>query len=207
MANFKWTVLLAIFIIINHAYSLLNIETPNRRILLISNSERGQANIFLATSQALLTNYPSVEIHWLSFPGLSDAVATVSKSAATHNAHPIAFHQINGTSYLDKVAEKGISVSDLPRPPGVFGALSGFKNLPTLYVPWNGSEYMAIYNDITRAIGNVDPGLVVLDTMFTPAQDAVRQLQRKHVLLSPNSLRDFGAASQPRGQMFWKFPM
>lgn len=208
MAEIKWRILLAILTIINYAYSLPNdIATANKKILLISNCERGQANVFLATTQALLTNYPSVEIHWLSFPALSDAVAALSQSATSHNAHPITFYPINGTAHLDKVAEKGIGVRDLPHPPGAFGALRGMKNMPTLYVPWNGSEYMGIYNQIVKTIENVDPGLVVVDTMFTPAHDAMRQLQREHVLLSPNSVRDFGVASQRWGAMFWKFPM
>lgn len=196
-----------LFTFTGYIYSLSDdLHALNTRILYISNSERGQANVFFATSQSLLNNYPFVELHWASFPPLSTAITAFSQSESLQDRH-IIFHPLNGTAYVEKLTLIGFEIRDLPHPHGLRGAAHALSNMPILYVPWNGSEYSEIYKDIIRVIEDVDPGLVVVDTMFTPAHDAVRQLQQEHVLLSPNSLRDFSTARQPRGELFWKFPM
>lgn len=181
---------------------------PNKPILLVSNSELGQANVFLATTQSLLGDYPSAEIHYASFPSISGAVSAASLRVSTSaGARPITFHPLNGTTYVDKIAEQGFRVRDLPHRPGLLGAATALKDAATLLLPWNGPEHVGIYEEIHRVIESVDPGLVVVDSMFAPAHDAVLQTQVKHVVLAPNSMRDFIFTEQPQGEALWKFPV
>lgn len=66
-------------------------------------------------------------------------------------------------------------------------------------MPWNGSEYYGLYDELLRIIDEVDPALVVLDPQFGPALDATKNRNRKHAVVSPNSLRDNFAQIQPYG--------
>ncbi|RMJ20757.1 UDP-glucoronosyl and UDP-glucosyl transferase, partial [Aspergillus sp. HF37] len=79
--------------------------------------------------------------------------------------------------------------------------------IPSLFITWTGPEFVEVYDDVLRVIEFVRPGLVVVDSFFTPGHDAVRQLQMNHVVLSPTSIRDFITIDQPRGEAFWKFPI
>ena len=48
---------------------------PPKRVLLVTNSEHGQANVYLATSYALLTlEDEDVEVHFASFPPIQKFV-------------------------------------------------------------------------------------------------------------------------------------
>lgn len=75
----------------------------NTRILMLTNVESGQANIFLATSQALLQANPGVELHVGSFAGLRGAVAHVSGLVrqTQPRARPIAFHAVEGLTMAE----------------------------------------------------------------------------------------------------------
>ena len=44
--------------------------SQKRKILMLTNSEHGQANVFLATSRAILAIDPDVEIHFASFKAI-----------------------------------------------------------------------------------------------------------------------------------------
>lgn len=183
-------------------------DATNNRVLFLTNAERGQANVFLATSQSLLKNYPSAEIHFATFPPLADAVAALSEDVSdTSSPGSITFHPLKGPTYLKKLADQGYRVQDLAHPPGLLGASARLSIIPSLFIPWTGPEFVDIYDDVVRVIKSVRPGLVVVDSFFTPGHDAVRQLQINHVVLSPNSIRDFITIDQPRGEAFWKFPM
>lgn len=171
----------------------------NNKVLLISNAERGQANVFIATSQSLLKHHPGIDIHFASFPELPAAVGAVSSS--------ITFHPLNGSSYLDSLIREGFRIADLPHPPGAFGAVRALSSAPTLFVPWNGPEYVTVFNDILKVIGQVDPGLVVVDLLLPPAHDAVRELDMTYAVMAPNSIKDIAVVDQPWGRAFWKFPM
>jgi hypothetical protein len=46
------------------------VTMARRKVLMLTNCELGQANIFIATSHALLEQDPNVELHIASFPQL-----------------------------------------------------------------------------------------------------------------------------------------
>lgn len=183
-------------------------DATNNTVLFLTNAERGQANVFLAASQSLLKNYPSAEIHFATFPPLAGAVEAISERAHRPSGPgSITFHSLKGPTYLKKLADQGYQVQDLAHRPGLLGASARLGIIPSLFIPWTGPEFVDIYDDVVRVIESVRPDLVVVDSFFTPGHDAVRQLQMNHVVLSPNSIRDFITIDQPRGEAFWKFPV
>ena len=76
---------------------------PKHKLLFMTNSEHGAANVHLAVSYEILTQYPDVEVHFLSFPGLEKQVRAVSTQASetvpgAAKVAPIIFHTLPGLS-------------------------------------------------------------------------------------------------------------
>jgi hypothetical protein len=67
-----------------------------RKILLLTNVDRGQSNAFLATCHALLHADPDVELHFATFPGFDAAVRLTAPGS-----RPIVFHKIKGLSMTE----------------------------------------------------------------------------------------------------------
>ncbi|KAI8316732.1 hypothetical protein K4K61_000010 [Colletotrichum sp. SAR11_59] len=76
--------------------------SQKRKVLMLTNSEYGQANIFLATCYALMGTASNVEIHLASFAPIRTAVIAASEAGikAHPNASPINFYEIHGTNYF-----------------------------------------------------------------------------------------------------------
>ncbi|KAF3484013.1 diacylglycerol o-acyltransferase [Arthroderma uncinatum] len=76
------------------------------RILLISNVERGQCNVFLATARAILHADPNVDLHFASFPALEAEIQSISDDAKRTNAStkPISWHSIAGQTHGEAVS-------------------------------------------------------------------------------------------------------
>lgn len=75
-----------------------------RKILFLTNSDYGQANVVLATAHALLHVALDVEIHIASFHGLQHAVRTTSDFALSSvprgsNTKALVFHGLEGLSW------------------------------------------------------------------------------------------------------------
>ena len=70
-------------------------SSKRNRILLISNSELGQANVFLAVTHELLRLDPTLEIHLCSFPPFSKLLASFGSKAE------IIFHELAGITWKD----------------------------------------------------------------------------------------------------------
>jgi hypothetical protein len=180
----------------------------NRRVLFLTNSESGQANVQLATCHSVLVNHPDVEVHIASFPRIAPMVSDVSSFALSQSsaAQPIHFHPLSGPSFRETLVDRGVNVDVAINGPGLSGQTKFLKNLEMFLVPWTGPEYVALYHDIVRVIEEVDPKLIVVDTAFPPGMDATRNLGRQHVSLSTNTLSDNFLPMQPKGAMFWKHP-
>ncbi|KAL4901282.1 hypothetical protein BDW74DRAFT_181859 [Aspergillus multicolor] len=73
-------------------------------------------------------------------------------------------------------------------------------------MPWTPEEYLALYEETVRLIDEVDPAVIVVDSMQRPFVDAARNANRQFAMLNPNALTDIIAYRQPWGQMFWKYP-
>ena len=195
-------------------------QTPTRprKILLLTNIDRGEANVFLATSHALLQLDPDVEIHFATFTGLEESVTSVWQHArrTVPQAKPIIFHEIKGLSMADGI--KGyFSRSQVPcrkdylpesflAPLGVSNSKRAIQDMIPIFVPYSGPQLVEIFSSIVEIIKKVDADQVVVDSLMTAALTACYHLEVKFTCLSPNAIKEFAASTQPQGAALWKFP-
>lgn len=57
--------------------------------------------------------------------------------------------------------------------------------------------------DIERVIKEVDADLVIIDSLFVGGLDAVSRLDRKALILSPNTLKEAATGDQGLRAFFW----
>ena len=194
-----------------HAHQAM---APKRKLLFLTNREHGAANVHLAVSYEILTQYPGVEVHFASFAGLQKHVRAVSSQASkllpgeAPGVSPIIFHALPGSSITETVAARfGASFQEaMTHPPGVAGAVQSYKRVGNLAASWPGEEHLKIYAATAEVIQEVNPALVILDPVFIPGVEACRKLQAKYAMLSPNAMKDLLVQQQPRGEIFWKYP-
>ncbi|KAK3175643.1 hypothetical protein K4F52_010097 [Lecanicillium sp. MT-2017a] len=188
------------------------------RILLFTNIDRGEANVFLAASAALYAANPSVDIHFSSFTGLEDDVSAISDEARKTypDAKPITYHAINGLTMaqgMDEVfAVNNIDRLDKYIPSSFLQALSLSVTKQTIWdmapilFPYTWPRMIEIYGSISEIIKKVQPDLVVVDSLMTAALTASWHMNVKFICLSPNSIKDFTTGTQPNAAWLWKFP-
>ncbi|CAG8072578.1 unnamed protein product [Penicillium salamii] len=193
-------------------------QSPLKKILLLTNVERGEANVFLATCDALLRLSPNLELHLATFGGLEDAVASVGQHVreSVPQAKPITFHKINGTSMEDSlrqyfVREKvptraGYPPNSYLERPGILNTVRAVRDTIPVFVPYNGPQMVEIFTSICDTIKKVDADLVVVDSLMTAGLTACYHLKIKFTCLSPNSIKDFAASVQPKAAGLWKVP-
>ena len=189
-----------------------------RKVLMLTNIEHGQSNVFLATAQAILEADPGVEIHFATFRGFEGSVAEVSEYArrSTPMARPIVYHEIQGISGRQGL-QNYIERHNIPARAGYFpdsvsthlsfsATKQAIKDFLPAFIPYTGQELGEIVTSIIGIIKDVNADLVVLDPLMTAGLTAVWHLQVKYMVLSPNTIKDFAASEQRRGIRFWKYP-
>ncbi|KAF3804242.1 Glycosyltransferase sdnJ [Colletotrichum gloeosporioides] len=171
--------------------------SPKRKMLMLTKSEYGQANIFLATCHALMGTDPDVEIHLASFAPIRTAVTAASEAGikAHPNASSIEFHETRGTHYF-----KALLSPELPN------NAHCLTNHRPGSMPYTGLEMVENCNEIRRIIEEVEPDLTLVDDMFIPELTMARHMRIKWMILSPNTLKDLALPQQPRAAFFWKYP-
>ncbi|KAK2778428.1 udp-glucoronosyl and udp-glucosyl transferase family protein [Colletotrichum kahawae] len=176
---------------------------------MLTNSEFGQANIFLATCYALMGTSPDVEIHLASFAPIEAAVTAASEAGvkAHPSASPITFHEIHGTNYFKALLSPEVGGKRL------FEIAPSFRTMPAVLriiaraaMPYTGPEMVENCNEIRRIIEEVEPDLTLVDNMFTPGLTMARHMGIKWMILSPNTLKDLALPLQPKAAFFWKYP-
>lgn len=183
-----------------------------KKILLAVNSEYGQANVFLAVAHSLQALDSDVQIHFASFAPISDDVSSASEYSrqCTQGARPWHFHLLDGPSLMEAVkAMKGTEQLEkaLLKRPNFFSTTEVLSMVMNLLLPWNGPEFVQSYKSFVGIVDEVQPDIIVVDSLLSPVLTACRHLKYNHLVLSPNTLKDFAAALQPWGAMFWKFPV
>lgn len=184
------------------------IKGRNNTILFITNPENGLSNVHLATSFALLENHPSTEIHFASFHKQAKRVQAISDAALKKNVNrtPIRFHEIPGRSMEEIYAERYGGWETMIKGPGYKGLGDITANMQRYLSTWEINEHYDIILAVQNIITEVDPAVVVLDFLCTPAMDAIRDLNRFHAILSPNPLSDSFPNQLPYGQVLWRYP-
>ncbi|KAL2265787.1 hypothetical protein VTJ83DRAFT_6887 [Remersonia thermophila] len=187
------------------------------RIILTHNSEYGQASVFMAVGHALQQLDPETEIHVVSFHNIAREVASASEQSvrAAQEAHgkaarPWEFHALSVPSLLDAVweSDKDRSVSNvMEMPPGFFNMFPVSHFAASVLLPWDGPEFVKGYREFAALAEEIRPDLVAVDSLFAIGLTACRGLGLKHVVLSPNTIKEFAAGLQPRAAGLWKYPV
>ncbi|KAI5865313.1 hypothetical protein GGS23DRAFT_421379 [Durotheca rogersii] len=179
----------------------------NNTALFLVNSEPGLSNVHAATAQALLERHPHIQVHFASFAPLAPKVQRISSYAKkTFNSNEIKFHLVDAITYFEAISATGKIASEIKHPPGFAGIGAVCRDIQSYLAPWTAETFLDIYEKLQRIIRDVDPAVVVLDSMFRPAVDATRDLNRLHAVISPNTLIDSFQADQPWAPMIWKYP-
>jgi hypothetical protein len=185
-----------------------------RKILMLTNAELGQANIFIASIYALKQRDPGIEIHVASFAALEVSLREALNDAAAD----VSFHRLPGRPMFEcfKAAadpRDNIHAVSLRKP--------GFWNTPDAMrfifhramLPWTPEEYADAFA-VTRAlINDLAPDLVLVDCLLSPALSTACYMRQhegktfKLAILSPNTLKDFAHTMEPRGAVLWKWPV
>jgi hypothetical protein len=186
----------------------------NNTVLYIANEHPGLSNVHVATAQSLLQHHPDIEVHFASFKKLENTLARVSSFAKRHeaSAKDIVFHPLGGVSYLTAMESYPQIGTDED---GKIGAISkpgmeGIKRIAgdmQIYLdPWQEEDHLAHFHQLSDLIDEIDPAVVVLDTIFFPAIEATRAKNRLHAFITPNIVIDNFPGEQPRLGMLWKYP-
>lgn len=177
----------------------------NNTVLFLANTEPGLSNVFIATAFSVLENYPDIELHYASWEAAKKKTARISAFAkeTTPEAKDVIFHELKGQGYSDAL---DITVELAVNKPGWRGIGPFAKNMQDFICPWEPDEFYKLYTEIGSLIDDLDPAVIVVDSIFRPAIDAIRDKHRQHIILTPNTHVDNFLAIQPYGSMFWKYP-
>ncbi|PWI76241.1 glycosyltransferase family 1 [Purpureocillium lilacinum] len=177
-------------------------------VLFLTDCAHGLSKVHVATTLALLQKYPSVDIHYASFPMLKGELQRVSDAANSKSAEarPIQWHELRVPSFIAAAMRTWGDATGLIAPPGVAGSEKLLRDFELVASPWTADELWDLYCQMKELIERIDPAVVVLDSMLRPAMDVSRSLNRTRVVLSPNALTDVLAGMQPWGAPFWKYP-
>ncbi|KAL8371572.1 hypothetical protein RB595_001390 [Gaeumannomyces hyphopodioides] len=191
---------------------------PDKKVLFLTNAERGQSTVVLATSHALLTaRGEDVEVHIASFADLAADVRKASDDAlaatnfnSSSSARPIVFHAVRGASMAQSwqgvlaSGGAGQGVGQMPR--RWWGAPAKLRPMFRVMQPWDPEGFLEIYRSLLDIIQDVGADLVVVDNVFPPALTACQFLGVDMMVLSPNTIKDFALRFQPGGVALWQFP-
>ncbi|KAF6817385.1 UDP-glucoronosyl and UDP-glucosyl transferase family protein [Colletotrichum plurivorum] len=178
----------------------------NNTVLFVTNAEYGLSNVHLAAAFSLVEHHPEVTVHYASWANMGRKVERISAAARKRSpASPaIMFHELPPPDYYNATGETSLT---LITPPGLKGIESMARQMKTFICPWTAEEHLVLYHFIKGLLRDIDPGVVVLDMLHRPAIDAVREENRLHAVLTPNTLVDLFAGNQPWLGALWKYPV
>jgi hypothetical protein len=186
--------------------------TP-KRVLLLTNSEHGQANVFLATGYALLVlEGEDVEVHFASFPPIQPFVSITSQHAHHDKpgSLPIVFHTIKGVDMVSAWSRPEVLAEQAAlTQPSIIPLIDAIKRTMVLLkvtLPWTGPEFVQIMKSVIEIVHDVQPDIIAVDPAFSPALTALRYIKAKFIVLSPNTIKDFAMPAQPNAEALWKYP-
>ena len=171
---------------------------PKRRVLLLTNVEAGQSNVFVAVGHELHTR--GTEVHFAALPGF--------KRILDKALPQVAFHPLSGPDLktiwmsepaLNTEATRTMSTNLLKMWFDIRAAL-------TSVFPWSGQQYVELYNSVLNVVSTVKPDLCVIDPALNPALTAMQTIGQPFVILAPNTIKDFAIRVQPLWHQFARFP-
>ncbi|KAF6830911.1 udp-glucoronosyl and udp-glucosyl transferase family protein [Colletotrichum plurivorum] len=181
-----------------------------RKVLFLSSSDYGQANVVLATTHAMLHAAPDVEVHIASQGRMEDAVRRIHEPLSPDSPplKPAHWHLLAGLSQFDAMNREGnpaMTAYDLP--PGLLNTCRTLLSFSGLLRPWSPEEFVEIYRDMQRIYDEVKPDVVVVDDLFPVALTWANSANVNWIVLAPNVIKDFAAVVQPNLAVLWKYPV
>lgn len=186
------------------------------KILFACNSEHGQANAMFAIAHEMLIR-GDVDVHVVSFSDLLPRIAQqndVAKRAAPHAATELHAHWFRSPSMLHKMLqykEAGGSyekiVNVILHETGFRGMWNACSTMTDILLCWNGEQHVAIVEDVQRLCAEIEPDLLVVDSILFPGFDAAVGSNTEFAVLSANAMKDVVAPYQKHGEALWKIPM
>lgn len=187
------------------------------KILGITNEDRGEANVFLASFQALGREHPDAVLHLASFPKLEKAVAALADTDTKGASRPVIFHRLQGEPMGDALMgyytkrdmpreEQGYLPRSLLTPLGFCATRRAICDSVPVFVPYDEPALAEVVRSVMAVVADVDADVVVVDTLMTAGLTACRHLGVRFVCLSPNSIKEFAAPEQPKAAALWKYP-
>ncbi|OTA00036.1 GT1, glycosyltransferase family 1 [Trichoderma parareesei] len=174
----------------------------SKKVLMITNIERGEINTFLATASALKAANVALDLHLATFAGVQDALP-----------EGVTYHQINGIPMSEALQKHFLRTQghanfpdSFTREPGFVNTQQAIKDAMSTSVPYTGPQMVDVYTSIVSIIKDVEPDLIVVDSSMAAGLTACYNVDAKFICLGPTSIKEFAASSQPRAAGLWKFP-
>ena len=184
---------------------------PQKKVLFLTNSEYGQANVILAVAHELRIQ-GHFDVHIASFHDLRQRVAQLNRSACNTapsdlgDMSPITFHEIVGPSMMEAF-HRDAEVADLTHAPGIKGARYSYKKALDIAYVWDGPGYIRGYQSCLRIVEESNPVVIVVDSGFSQGIDVCNVLSRKYLIITPASMKDVIGILQPKLAVLWKYPL
>jgi hypothetical protein len=175
-----------------------------KKVLLFTNSEFGQANVFLAVAYELLQR--GHEVHIASYDRLAKRVQALNDGQYGKLARKAEFHQINGEAMFKVVDDKYGSASEFRHGSGIRKALKSYPILVQLACVWDGPEYVQAYQSCCDFIEMIKPDIIVVERLCLQAVDACKNLGQDYLMMTPNTLKETISTQQPLFDQLCRFP-
>jgi hypothetical protein len=180
------------------------VASDQKKVLFLTASEYGEANIVLAVAYELLLRQ-KYEVHIGSFSPLKSRVEELNSLAAAAPCSEAVFHTVAGPSMNEILAARDDFFG--PYPPGIRSAVYSFNiTVPVIATAWDGPQYMVGHDSCLEIIRSVKPDLFIVGSLMNQGQDACQTLQMKCVILSPNKFREILMKQQPVLCQFCRYP-
>lgn len=179
-----------------------------KKVLMLTNSEHGQANVFLATAYELLQLDAKLDVHICSFSSLEEPVSAIRcLNGGQSKKSRLNFISLPGPSWKEALfgrpEHQFQELNDI-RP--TFWNVAKAAKLTRIACPWTTEELCVLVKDIEKVIQDLSPDITLVDNLFTPAVTICYKLKPKWMVLSPNTYKEFALAHQPKQQYYWKYP-
>lgn len=190
-------------------------------VLFLTNSEYGQAQVALAIAHQLL-QHPQIQVHIASFPELEPrvqqlqgAIPNDESDATAGETAELAFHTLPAPSMRIAYGTTGGHARFMSHPYGIRHAANSYKYLTEVLSPWSWEQYLAIYGRCDALVEEIEPELVVCDSILSPALDFCRNglgrtkgVERKarFVVLSPLDILHTCSLAQGLWRSLFRLP-
>ncbi|KAI8200041.1 Glycosyltransferase sdnJ [Colletotrichum sp. SAR 10_77] len=185
---------------------------PKKRIIFLTNSDYGQANVVLSVAHALVHKSQDVEVHIASQARLkgptSRLVKQLTADLGSAAVDAVKFHEVAGLSHFDSVDRPGNPTMETWLVnPNFSNVTRNMLNIAGLALPWSPEEFVEIYRDLERIWNDVKPDVTVAEAFFAPALTFCNRIKMNWIVLAPNTIKDFALPLQPKMAMLWKYPV